>query len=71
VTAPALVIEVNGASRPVPGGTTVSDVVAMIAPSPNGVAVALNGEVVPRSAWPSTCPRAGDRVEILSVAPGG
>jgi sulfur carrier protein len=36
-----------------------------------GIAVALNGEVVPRSAWDATDLRPGDRVEVLTAAQGG
>ncbi len=36
-----------------------------------GVAVALNGSVVPRSEWPSTFLRTSDRVEIVTAAAGG
>jgi sulfur carrier protein len=35
------------------------------------VAVARNGEVVPRSAWPHTRVDAGDRIEIVTAAAGG
>jgi sulfur carrier protein len=36
-----------------------------------GIAVAVNGEVVPRSAWADHALRDGDRVEILTAAQGG
>ncbi len=36
-----------------------------------GVAVAVNEEVVPRSAWDETPVRDGDRVEVLNAAQGG
>lgn len=36
-----------------------------------GIAVALNGEVVPRSAWDATDLRPGDRIEVLTAAQGG
>jgi len=36
-----------------------------------GIAVALNGEVVPRAAWPQTKLRAGDSVEIVRARQGG
>jgi sulfur carrier protein len=35
------------------------------------VAVARNGEVVPRSGWDDTRARPGDRIEIVSAAAGG
>jgi sulfur carrier protein len=36
-----------------------------------GIAVAVNGEVVPRAAWAETPLRSGDRVEIVRARQGG
>jgi len=36
-----------------------------------GIAVALNGAVVPRSAWAGTALKAGDSVEIVRARQGG
>jgi sulfur carrier protein len=36
-----------------------------------GIAVAINGEVVPRAAWTATPLRSGDRVEIVRARQGG
>jgi sulfur carrier protein len=36
-----------------------------------GIAVALNGSVVPRSAWAETALKAGDSVEIVRARQGG
>ena len=36
-----------------------------------GIAVALNGAVVPRASWPDTALRAGDSVEIVRARQGG
>ena len=64
-------ILVNGVQRSLAVGTTVDDVVCLIAPDTRGIAVAVNGEVVPRSTWSETAVRAGDRVEVLTAAQGG
>ncbi|MEH0937056.1 sulfur carrier protein ThiS [Micromonospora psammae] len=64
-------LTVNGAGRTLPGGATVADVVREVTPQQRGVAVAVNGEVVPRSRWSSSPVRDGDRVEVLSAAQGG
>lgn len=62
---------VNGAGRDVPGGTTVAELVRAVTEQRRGLAVAVNGEVVPRGGWPATVLRDGDRVEVLSAAQGG
>ena len=36
-----------------------------------GIAVALNGSVVPRAAWRDTALRAGDSIEIVRAKQGG
>lgn len=36
-----------------------------------GVAVAVNGEVVPRAAWAACALRDGDQVEVLTAVQGG
>ncbi|MFU8851043.1 sulfur carrier protein ThiS [Micromonospora sp. SL1-18] len=62
---------VNGAGRTLPGGATVADVVRAATDQRRGLAVAVNGEVVPRGGWSATTLRDGDRVEVLSAAQGG
>jgi sulfur carrier protein len=62
---------VNGDSREVTGEQTVALLVATITAERRGVAVAVNGEVVPRSMWAEAGLHDGDRVEVLSAAQGG
>ncbi|MEU1604245.1 sulfur carrier protein ThiS [Micromonospora matsumotoense] len=62
---------VNGVGRELAGGMTVADLVAAVTAQRRGLAVAVNGEVVPRGGWPATVLCDGDRVEVLSAAQGG
>ena len=64
-------VRVNGAAAQLAGGATVADVVGRWCPSPDGIAVACNGDVVPRSAWATTPVHAGDHLEIVTAAAGG
>jgi sulfur carrier protein len=64
-------LEVNGERREVVAGTTVAEVVARHCASSDGIAVARNREVVPRSEWAVTAVDGGDRIEIVSAAAGG
>lgn len=64
-------VTVNGVRRRVAPEVTVADVVAGLTAAPRGVAVAVNGEVVPRTGWPATGLRDGDLVEVLTAAQGG
>jgi sulfur carrier protein len=64
-------VTLNGEPRSLHHGTTVDVVVAELDRGPAGVAVAINGDVVPRSQWAATMLRANDRVEVLAAAQGG
>lgn len=72
VTAATIELWVNGERRSV----AVADVQGLVAllgldPAGRGLAVARNGEVVPRSAWPTTRLAPGDRIEIVGAVQGG
>jgi sulfur carrier protein len=64
-------VTVNGGPRDYDGTVTVADLVAAEAPSPKGIAVAVNAELVPRSMWAATEVADGDRIELLTAAQGG
>lgn len=66
-----MTVTVNGGQTSVPGGTTVAELVAARAGGSRGVAVALNGEVVPRSSWEATALSPGDSMELLVATAGG
>ncbi|MFD6611319.1 sulfur carrier protein ThiS [Micromonospora chalcea] len=62
---------VNGTGRTLPDGVTVAEVVRTVTDRERGLAVAVNGEVVPRGGWAASVLRDGDRVEVLSATQGG
>ena len=62
---------VNGEARDLPPGATLEDAVSELTASPKGVAAAVNGEVVPRRAWPTTELADRDEVEIVTAVQGG
>lgn len=64
-------VTVNGQPGELADDTSVEALVADRAPSPRGVAVAVNGAVVPRSAWSETVLVEGDRIELLRASQGG
>jgi sulfur carrier protein len=64
-------ITVNGETRQLPPGATLADVVSQLTESPKGIAAAVNGEVVPRRAWPATGLAERDQVEIVTAVQGG
>lgn len=66
-------IKVNGELVEVPEPAVVAAVVTQVvgADRRRGVAVAVNGEVVPRAEWDSTVLASGDQVEVLTASQGG
>ena len=65
-------IEVNGEARPLAADNIQALLRAeRIDPRARGLAVALNGAVVPRRRWPETAISNGDRIEIVKPFAGG
>jgi sulfur carrier protein len=66
-------VMVNGQERSVANGATVGSLIAELGVpgSGRGVAVAVDGAVVPRSQWPEAALRPGVRVEVLTAVQGG
>jgi sulfur carrier protein len=66
-------IELNGEMAELASGATLAEAarVAGAPESARGVAVALDGEVVPRSEWESTPLTDGAAVEVLAAIQGG
>lgn len=61
-------VVVNGEERQLAQGTTVADLLPV---ERRGVAVAIDGEVVPRPAWESLALAEGQRIELLEATAGG
>jgi sulfur carrier protein len=66
-----MTVTVNGEPRDLAPGVTLADVVSQVTESAKGIAAAVNGEVVPRRAWPDTPLADGAQVEIVTAVQGG
>ena len=66
-------VTINGDRRELPAGATVASVIEWFpgAPEGRGVAVAVEGEVVPRAQWPNVELHDGARVEVVVAVQGG
>ncbi|ALG05957.1 sulfur carrier protein ThiS [Kibdelosporangium phytohabitans] len=64
-------VRVNGVERELAEGATVADVLRLLDIPRTGVAVAVDGEVVPRAKHPETVVGAGADVEVLTAVQGG
>lgn len=63
----------NGEPRELPTAATVADLLLLRFddPRPHGIAVAVNGEVVPRGDWAGWRLADGDAVEVVTAVSGG
>jgi thiazole synthase len=68
-----MMIELNGSACKIAAGATLADAVRQSGAEADarGLAVAVDGEVVPRSGWEETALREGQQVEILAAIQGG
>jgi sulfur carrier protein len=65
-------IRVNGQDEPLGVATLAALLeVKAVDTGQRGIAVAVNGAVVPRAAWPVTPLRPGDSIEIVRALKGG
>ncbi len=66
-----MIVSVNGERRELPDGSTVANLVEELSAPARGVAVAIDGEVVPRAQWPETSLGDGARIEVVAAIQGG
>lgn len=64
-------VTVNGDHHELADGTHVGDVLELLGLPRTGVAVALDGAVVPRATWATTPVGDGSTIEILTAVQGG
>jgi sulfur carrier protein len=66
-----MTIRVNGESTELPDSQTIADLVRQLEMPKDGVAVAVNLEVVPRALHATTALKDGDQVELVRAVGGG
>lgn len=65
-------VSVNGADRELAADATIADVVAEIAGDARGVAVAVDGVVLPRERWEATVGELEpSAIDVLTAVQGG
>jgi len=66
-----VVVWINGEQRELAPDAGVLDALGVLGLPRTGVAVAVDGEVVPKARWAATALADGARVEILTAVQGG
>ncbi len=64
-------VTVNGQPRELDAAATVGTLVDAEVADRRGVAVAIDGEVLPRAEWDATTLETGARVEVVGAVQGG
>lgn len=64
-------ITLNGFPREVPDNTTVENIVSEVTTATQGIAVAVDENVVRRTDWANTVLQSGARVDVLTAVQGG
>lgn len=71
---PALTIQINGQSRTfvdLPATPNLAHLIEALSLKSDRIAVERNGEIAPRTLWPTTPIATGDRIEIVHFVGGG
>jgi sulfur carrier protein len=69
---PTQTIRVNGEDRPLPGARLIDLLHTLgVDPARRGVAIAVNGAVVPRARWTAATLRGGEEIDIVRPLQGG
>jgi sulfur carrier protein len=66
-----IAITLNGKPREIGGPLSIPDLLRELEVQPKQVAVAINGEVVPRGTWRGVSLSDGDVVEVVRAVGGG
>ncbi|ADB49207.1 sulfur carrier protein ThiS [Conexibacter woesei] len=68
-----MIVRLNGEERELSDGATVLSALALldVTEDARGIAVAVDGEVVPRGAWQQTALADGAQVEVVMAIQGG
>jgi sulfur carrier protein len=68
-----MIVAINGSATEVPDGVTIAGMLAelKVPGAARGVAVAVQGEVVPRAQLVRMSLREGDRIEVVGAIQGG
>jgi len=66
-----VVVWINGEARELADDARVLDALGTLGLPQTGVAVAVNGEVVPRTRWADAALADGARIEVLTAVQGG
>jgi thiamine biosynthesis protein ThiS len=70
-TSADVTVTVNGTPMTFPADATMDTLLEQFGRDGRGVAIIVNSEAIPRSAWADTALAPGDQIELLGAVQGG
>jgi sulfur carrier protein len=64
-------VQINGVKQDVSSNSNVSSLLALHSISVQGIAVAVNGTVVPKTSWSTHVLQSEDKITIIQATQGG
>lgn len=64
-------VHINGNTQQIPEGCNVRNLIDKLSIAPTGIAVAINGSVVPRTIWENEVLQPKDSITIIKATQGG
>lgn len=66
-----MIVRINGEERNIEDGTTLEGLLSSLDIKPQGIAVDINREIVPKRLFKETFLKQGDIIEIVRMVGGG
>ncbi|MFK8037393.1 MAG: sulfur carrier protein ThiS [Crocinitomicaceae bacterium] len=64
-------VSINSQNKTIAKNTSLEELLAIINQSKNGIAIAINNQVVPKNDWPNFHLNANDKLLIIKATQGG
>lgn len=65
-------VELNGSMKTIESNTTLLVLIRdILKENTNGIAIAINGSVIPKTKWETTSIQEADRIELVRATQGG
>lgn len=66
-----MTINVNNQEQTIPGNSSIASLLEQLSIAKDGIAIAINNEVVTKKEWSQTLIKVGDNVTIIQATQGG
>ncbi|WP_018656750.1 sulfur carrier protein ThiS [Actinomadura flavalba] len=71
MTGSDITVHINGQPFDLPSGSTLGDLADRLDAPWDQVSLEIDHQIVPRDLWPSHRLKAGEHIDVVTIAPGG